>query len=128
MDERKMAELLNQQAEHLLAGGDPVTDLVAIAPLLDLARRLKAALVPVAPRPQFVAGLKMQLAAGARRRVPARRTHPGWYWLAGVGGFAYVAGLTFVSFRVARAGRSWVSGIMSARVARSALPEAQSAP
>jgi hypothetical protein len=98
--------------------------------LLELARRLQAALVPVTPRPAFASGLRAQLqarlkAARAQRAEAARPGSSRLLWMAaGVGGVLSVVGLGIVGWR------TWHrhSGIIPAGAAPAALPKAQAAP
>src|SRR5689334_22268307 len=112
------AEILNQQAVGLLAGVDRTPELLSVTAgdnqaelegLMHLATRLNAnlpaAMPPAAPRAEFAAGLRAQLAQAwpeaeaARRRDKEQRRR----WMAGIGGAVYLPSLGFVTFRTAQA-------------------------
>ncbi len=137
MDQRLIEELVTQHADRLLAGVDLTAELAAKARpadqpslegLLRLARRLPGVLRPLRPDPAFRQGLKQQLVASAREgrgraiRFPLQLRRG--LWVVGLGGTLYLASLSLLSIRAALLGRNVVSGIMSARAARLALPEA----
>ena len=109
------AELLSQQAAGLLAGADRTAELLAasgepargeLAGLMDLARRLHAAMPPVAPRPGFAAELRAQLAlaAPAAEATRLREKEQRRLWIAGISGAVALLGLGLVTYRTARAG------------------------
>ena len=76
---------------------------------MQLARQLKAALVPVEARPAFVSQLKDKLLTAA----PERHAHRRLWWAAGAGGVLALASITFIGVRARRTGRRAVSGIIS---------------
>jgi len=96
--------------------------------LMGLARRLRAALVPVEPRPGFLAQLADQLvAARPEMEAAARQKEQRLLWMAGVGGALYLAGLGFVSFRAAQVVGGRLTALVSSRGARSVIPGAPTA-
>jgi hypothetical protein len=108
----KIADLLSQHAEALQAGGDPGDELLAANPerrgalagLFALAGRVRAALAPVEPPPDFVADLKRQLVANAdRARAVTRRERTeqrrALVVAAGAGGAVYALGLVALALR-----------------------------
>jgi hypothetical protein len=122
------AEILSQQAAGLLAGVDRTPELLSVTAggdrtelegLLQLARRLNAAMPPVAPRAGFAAELRAQLdqarpaAEAARQRDKEQRRR----WMAGIGGAVYLLSLGFVTYRTAQA--------LTGRVGTRAKPRAE---
>jgi len=81
MSENMVAEILAAHADHLAgdkANGEDYLDLFPayrseLGPLLRVAERVKAALAPVTPSPEFKVGLKQDLLAAAVRRVEERK-------------------------------------------------------
>jgi hypothetical protein len=138
MNDRDVANVLDEHSSRLLAGRDDSLDLMAgfqlpdrasLDSLLKVARRVKAALVPVDARPEFAAGLRQQLVAAMPAAGRAPRRAGRLMWVAGAGGVLYLVGLTFISFRAGAAAMGKLSGIIAAgRASRTAVPEAQPAP
>ena len=142
MTQSQISDLLSQQADRLTAGaqgalpgrGEGLPSLERagltgdeqrlLGELMQLARRMHAGLVEVEPRPAFAADLKARLVAQRRAARDAAPTGHGRLWVAGVVGALSLAGLGFLSYRVARAGASWISSTSSAHGARAALPKA----
>lgn len=136
MNERDWVELLSAHAEGLKDGVDLTDELIAQKPaedqraltaLLGLARRVRATLAPVEPRPGFVSNLRAQLRGEARetRRMAERNTALRRKWIglaAGLGGIVYLVGLMMVSWRLSLALLSLIVGLLGGRVARSAVP------
>jgi hypothetical protein len=77
MSENMVVEVLAAHADHLIdneADGEDYLNLFPahrdeLAPLLRIAERVRAVLVPVAPAPAFEAGLKQDLIAAAIQRT-----------------------------------------------------------
>lgn len=75
MKKRELQDLLALHADHLVAGRDQTEELLAwyggevpdLAPLLQMAQRLRRALLPVSPRPGFVQQLQQDLRQGNRQ-------------------------------------------------------------
>ena len=108
----KIVELLSEHAEALQAGGDAGEELLAANPerqgmlagLFAVAARVRAALAPVEPPPDFVTDLKRQLMANAdRARAVTRRERTvqrrALVVAAGAGGAVYVLGLVALAVR-----------------------------
>jgi len=82
MPDNILAELLAAHADQLLneeTGSEDYAHLFPahegeLASLLQIAQRVKAALVPTTPAPEFEAGLKRELLAAAVRRAEAKRS------------------------------------------------------
>jgi hypothetical protein len=138
MERRQWIETLDRHAEGMRAGSDLSASLLALTlpddragldGLLAVARRVQQALSREprhAPRPAFVAQLKIQLLTAPRPvtgPLPDRRTL--LWWAAGAGGVLSAAGLGFLAYKAIDNG---ISGIMAARAARPALSKAQPAP
>ena len=143
MTQNQMSDLLSQQADRLTTGlekgrpegaeGLPSVERAGLThdeqrllgELMQLARRVQTGLAQVEPRPAFAADLKARL-VGQRRAVrqPAEPAGRGMLWVAGVAGALSLAGLGFLSYRVARAGAGWISAATSGHSARPALPKA----
>jgi hypothetical protein len=136
-------DLLNQQADRLvagegMAGGTGPAGLTSIeraglsqeeqrtlGGLMQLARRVQAALVEVEPRPGFVTDLKANLVA--QRCAKTERAADGgrgMLWVVGFVGALSMASLGILSYRVARAGVGWMSAAAASRNTRAALPKA----
>ncbi|MCC7359334.1 MAG: hypothetical protein IT317_07650 [Anaerolineales bacterium] len=109
------AELLSRHVTGLLAGVDRSAELLAtsaepeqgdLAGLMDLARRLHAAMPAVAPRLGFAADLRAQLdlAAPAAEATRRREKEQRRLWIAGISGAVALLGLGLVTYRTARAG------------------------
>ena len=144
MTQGQIKDLLSQQADQLVAGqelpggGAPVQpagvdrsaglnaeERRALSALMLLARRIQAAMAPVEPRPAFAADLKARLVAQRRAQAqPAAGAGRGMLWLAGLAGAVSMAGLGFVSYRVARAGVGRMSAVAASRNAPAGLPKA----
>jgi len=143
MTQNQISELLSQQADRLNGSLDKTlseraatTETVqgaGLAPdeqrllgeLMQLARRVQAGLVDVEPRPAFAADLKARLIGQGRAvRATTEPAGHGMLWVAGVAGALSLAGLGFLSYRVARAGAGWISAATSGHNARPALPKA----
>ncbi len=142
MTQSQISDLLSQQADRLTtsagrglpdrAEGLASVERAGLTPdeqrllgeLMQLARRVQAGLVEVEPRPAFAADLKARLVAQRRAAREAEPAGHGMLWVAGVAGALSLAGLGFLSYRVARAGASWISATTSAHGARAALPKA----
>ncbi len=77
MSDNVVVEVLAAHADHLIGDGADSEDYLnlfpayraELTPLLGVAERVKAALVPVAPSPAFEAGLKQDLLAAAIKRA-----------------------------------------------------------
>ncbi len=77
-----IVEVLAAHADHLVGNKDNGEEYLnlfpayqaELAPLLRIAERVKAALVPVRPSPAFEAGLKQDLLAAAVQRADARES------------------------------------------------------
>lgn len=123
----KIVELLSQHADALQAGGDADEELLAANPerrgalagLFALAGRVRSALAPVEPPPDFVADLKRQLVANAdRARAVTRRERAvqrrALVVAAGAGGAVYLLGLVALALR---AGLS-LAGLLAAVIRR----------
>jgi hypothetical protein len=107
----KVIEALSKHAESLLSGSDSREDLLAAQPerrglldgLFDLAGRVRNALAPVEPPPDFVADLKRQLLENAERaRAVTRRERTArraMVLAAGAGGTIYLLGLLAIIAR-----------------------------
>jgi hypothetical protein len=80
MRDKVVAEVLAVHADHLVGGKTNSEDYLSLfpayradlAPLLRIAERVKAALVPVTPSPAFEAGLRQDLLAAAIQRAIGR--------------------------------------------------------
>ncbi len=138
MTENELVDMLSVHADHLKDGVDLTTELVAEKPaddrraleaLLALARRVRAALAPVEPRPAFVSDLKAQLGVRARKmRLAARQTKEirkrQLIWAAaGLGGMIYLVGLMLVGWRLTLALVSLIAGLLGGRMARASVPK-----
>lgn len=100
-----------------------------IETLSQLEGRLKDCLVPITPRPAFVAELKSQLlsARPADIALQAPEKEQRLRLIAGLGGALYLAGLGFVSFRAAQAVTRRVAARAAGRIDPCALAEASAA-
>ena len=109
MKDLAVVDIVNIHAEALNANAsrDPGAELVATHPqhaelagLFRVAGRLKTAFKPVAPRPEFVAGLKQQLAREARtlKEKDPRRQQLAWLAI-GIGSLVYSIGLLAMGIR-----------------------------
>jgi hypothetical protein len=135
MNERAMTDELNSLAANAATDLDVTDELLAaqpmvardaLAPLLQLADRMKAALSPVEPRQEFVAQLRAKLVRQSRRthalavlkREDDKRR---LLWIAaGAGGIVYFAGMAVVSLRLSLAVLSLVAGLLGWKLARPA--------
>ena len=107
----KVIEALSKHAESLLSGSDSREALLDVHPkrrgplagLFDLAGRVRNALAPVEPPPDFVADLKRQLLENAdRARAVTRRERNARRAVvvaAGAGGTIYLLGLLAIIAR-----------------------------
>ena len=81
MSDNVVVEVLAAHADHLIGDGADSEDYInlfptyraELTPLLGIAERVKAALVPVAPSPAFEAGLKQDLLAAAIQRAEEKK-------------------------------------------------------
>jgi hypothetical protein len=84
MPEDVIVEVLSAHADHLVHKESNSEDYLnlfpayrdELSPLLRIAERVRAALVPVAPAPAFEAGLKQDLLAAAIQRAERRDAEP----------------------------------------------------
>jgi hypothetical protein len=124
----KIIELLSQHADGLQAGGDAGEELLAANPegrgalagLFALAGRVRAALAPVEPPPDFVADLKRQLVADAdRARAVTRRERTvqrrALVVAAGAGGAVYVLGLAALAVRASLSLAGFLAAVIRRR-------------
>lgn len=105
MKEVEMADFLAAHAEALISGIDEKRwlsgyqrhEVEAAAPLLEVARLLRRALVPVATPAPFRSQLRQALSSGAEGRVTVstRRRPRVWLGAAAVGSLLSLAGLLF---------------------------------
>ncbi len=119
MKDFAVADIVNIHAEALNAnaGRDPSAELMAAHPqheelagLFRVAGRLKTALKPVTPRPEFVAHLKQQLAREARtlKEQDPRRQQLVWLTI-GIGSLVYSVGLLTMGIRATW----WMLGLVA---------------
>ena len=135
MSEQELVDVLNVHADSLKDGVDLTDELLAaksaeegaaLEPLLRLARQVQAALAPVAPRADFVIGLKADLRTVGRKVAAEMRTQieidkRRWIGIAAViGAVVYFASITWVSVRWSLAILSFVAGLVGIRSTRSA--------
>jgi hypothetical protein len=81
MHEDVIADILAAHADHLVRNQSRNEDYLSLlcdyraelVPLLQIAERVRAKLVPVAPSPAFEAGLRQDLLAAARQRTEEPR-------------------------------------------------------
>jgi hypothetical protein len=127
MPKIRLADVLSEHADSLREGADQGEALLAAHPegqgalagLFALAGGVRAALAPVEPAPDFVAGLKEQLVANAERaRAFTRRERTeqrrAVVVAAGAGGLVYVLGLAALALRAGLA----LAGVVAALVGR----------
>jgi len=84
VSENVIVEVLSAHADHLVGdqvNGEEYLNLfpayrAELAPLIRIAERIKATLVPVTPAPAFTATLKQDLLAAALQRAEKQRSHP----------------------------------------------------
>ena len=82
MSDNVVVEVLAAHADRLMDDGPESEDYLnlfpayraELTPLLEIAERVKAALVPVTPSPAFEAGLKQDLLAAAIQRAEERES------------------------------------------------------
>jgi Flp pilus assembly protein TadB len=135
MSEQELVDVLSVHADSLKDGVDLTDELLAaktqaegevLESLLRLARQVKAALAPVAPRADFVARLQLDLRREARQAAEARQqTESGerrrWIGIAaGLGALVYFAGLTWVSVKWSLAVFGFFAGLLGLKTVRSA--------
>lgn len=135
MSEQELVDVLSVHADSLKDGVDLTDELLAARPaaeeqelesLLLLARQVKEALAPVAPRADFVSELKADLRWRARRtasHIAERTEEEKRKWIgmaAGLGALVYFAGLTWVSVKWSLAMLSFLAGLIGLKAARSA--------
>lgn len=135
MSEQELVDVLSVHADSLKDGVDLTDELLAarhngaeqeLESLLLLARQVKEALAPVAPRLDFVTTLKAELRADARRTVHAKTQRSEvkkrqWVGLAaGLGALVYFVGLTWVSLKWSIAVLGFLAGLIGLRSVRQA--------
>lgn len=119
MKDLTVVDIVNIHAEALntSTGRDPGAELMTAHPqhdelagLFRVAGRLKTTLKPVAPRPEFVAGLKQQLAREARtlKEKDPRRQQLAWLAI-GIGSLVYSIGLLAMGIRATW----WMLGVVA---------------
>ena len=119
MKDLAVVDIVNIHAEALNAnaGRDPGAELAAAHPqhdelagLFRVAGRLKTALKPSPPRPEFVASLKQQLAREARmlKEKDPRRQQLAWLVI-GIGSLVYSIGLLAMGIRATW----WMLGLVA---------------
>jgi hypothetical protein len=127
MKRTKLIELLDLHAqgmkdgespEGIWARADAVEDDTAHS-LLRLAQRVRAALAPVEPRPEYVAHLQAQLKMQARAALPPSPAERRLVWE--VGRWFYFAGVVLVAWRIVISVVSVIAAILTWRAARPAL-------
>lgn len=119
MKDLAVVDIVNIHAEALNAnaGRNPSAELVAAHPqhdelagLFRVAGRLKAALKPALPRPEFVASLKQQLAREGRTLEEKDPRRQQFAWLAiGIGSLVYSIGLLAMGIRATW----WMLGVVA---------------
>jgi len=138
MTDEELIELLNTHADSLTQEADLTEELLTAAPeaergplkpLLALARRVKAILLPVEPRRDFVAELKGELRAQLREAAAQQeeRKRKAIWIAAGLGGLVYFIGLAVVSVRLSLAMLSFIAGLLGWRLTRRPLPKTRAA-
>jgi hypothetical protein len=127
MKRTKLIELLDLHAqgmkddespEAMWARAGAVEDVTAHS-LLRLAQRVRAALRPVEPRPEFVARLQAQLKIQARAVPTPGRDDRRLVWE--VGRWFYFAGVVLVAWRIVISIVSVIAALLTWRAARPAL-------
>ena len=128
MGKKEDVDILSMHADSLQAGADEGADLLAAHPdphgaltgLFALAGRVRGALAPVEPAPDFVADLKRQLLQNAERaraftrreRTERRRTV---VVAAIAGGLVYVLGLAALALRAGLSLAGLITALLSRR-------------
>ncbi|HHS97843.1 MAG TPA: hypothetical protein ENK08_08090 [Chloroflexi bacterium] len=109
MEEGRVIELLAAHADRLNDPSAPLPEprpeeMKYLAPLMEIAERLKATLVPVEPSAAFVRSLRRELVEAARRRqTPSQRSRRGWIiGAAALGSALSVAGVVALILRLRR--------------------------
>jgi len=93
--------------------------------LVRLAQRVRAALTPVVPHPEFVADLRAQLKTQARAASSPKPVERQLVWK--VGQWFYFAGIALVAWRIVVSVVSLIAAILTWRAVRPALVKARAA-
>lgn len=135
MDARQIIDALSNQADRLLRGEAAPAETVpaptapggvSLDGLMRLAGHLASTLVPLEPRPDFVAELEVKLAAerAAAAALRERAKEQRLRWVVGLGGALYLASLGFVTYRAAQVIAGRIGSVAATRARQAHLPKA----